>query len=227
MWAVILAAGLGTRLEREETHLPKPLVSIGNETFLDRLYRQLTPMVERIVVVGGHGFTYLQQWAKDKDNVETIMNPEYKDTGNSLSALLGLMIVPEKTDVILTDGDVVIAEEYIKKLAQTDGSAFLVSRTELDSEAMKASIEDGCIKALGKQIDGEGETTGMQRLSYRMVEEYIWHYDREKHIDGYYEDVLTELLDKECVKPIWVEKTQWIEIDTLEDMKRAKEIGLI
>ncbi|NOZ91814.1 NTP transferase domain-containing protein [bacterium 3DAC] len=227
MWTVILAAGLGTRLEREDTDKPKPLVSIGNETFLDRLYRMLKPYTDMFVIVGGHGYHYVESWAEDKDDVMTIQNPEYADTGNSLSALLGLMVVPEKQDVILTDGDVVIKKEYVEKLAGIGGSAFLVSKTELDEEAMKAKIEDGCIVRLGKGINGDGETVGMQKLSAKMVDNYIWHFDREKHIMGYYEDVLTEILTKECVKPIWVEKIHWAEIDTREDLQRAKEIGLI
>ncbi|GEM_PF-1787778 len=227
MWTVILAAGLGTRLEREDTDKPKPLVSIGNETFLDRLYRMLRPYTEKFVIVGGHGYHYVEAWAKGKDDVMTIQNPEYTNTGNSLSALLGLMVVPEKHDVILTDGDVVIKEEYIEKLASTKGSAFLISKTELDEEAMKAKIEDGCIVMLGKGINGDGETVGMQKLSDKMVENYIWHFDRKRHVMGYYEDVLTELLTKECVKAIWVNQTHWAEIDTKEDLQRAKEIGLI
>ncbi len=226
MWAVILAAGMGTRLQREERHLPKPLVNIGNETFLDRLTRQLSPYVDNIVIVGGHGYEYLTQWAEGKDIV-TIMNPEYENTGNSLSALLGLMMVPEGEDVILTDGDVIIKDIYVEKLAAWGGSAFLVSKTELDEEAMKAHTEGGCIRMLGKGISGEAETVGMQKLSSSMVNAYIWHYDRERHIDGYYEDVLAEMLDKECVKPLWVEKTDWTEIDTTEDIQRAQALGLI
>ncbi len=226
MWAVILSAGMGTRLEREERHLPKPLVKVGDETFLDRLMRQLSPYVDNIVIVGGHGYKYLTQWAEGKD-VITIINPEYENTGNSLSALLGLMMVPEGEDALLTDGDVIINDIYVERLATYGGSAFLVSKTELDDEAMKAHIEDGCIRRLGKGISGEAETVGMQKLSSSMVNTYIWHYDRERHIDGYYEDVLAEMLNKECVKPLWVEKTDWTEIDTKEDIERAKALGLI
>ncbi len=227
MWSVILAAGMGIRLQREETDKPKPLLSVGDETFLDRLYKMLNVFSEKIVVVGGHGYHYLEQWANDKENVITVFNPEYKDTGNSLSALLGLMLVPEKQSVILTDGDVLIKYQYLEILAKENGSAFLVSKTELDSEAMKAHIEDGCIVDLGKAIVGEAETIGMQKLSAKMVESYIWHFDRERHIDGYYEDVIRELLKKECIKPIWVKETDWAEVDTLEDLKRAKMLGLI
>jgi len=216
MWSVILAAGFGSRLNRKHRELPKPLISVGGTTFLDRLYRQLKPISEGIVVVGGHGFEYLRRWAEDKD-VILVFNRDYSSTQNSLSAVLGLSKVPGEEEAILTDGDLWIDDDAIDMLMNTGGSAVLVS-SGADEEAMKAEVKNGRVLRMSKALQSDYETAGIQRLSPELIHHMLKIYNPTDHSQLYYEEVISPLLKRHHMAAVEVPREKWIEVDTEEDL---------
>ncbi len=216
MWSVILAAGLGSRLNRKQKDIPKPLTPVGKTTFLDRLYRQLRPVSDGIVVVGGHGFQHLQRWAEDKD-VILVFNRDYLHTQNSLSAVLGLTHIPPGEDAILADGDLWIEDDVLNLLINVRGSAVLVS-TGADEEAMKVEIKNGRVLRMSKALESDYETTGIQRLSSKLIKQVIKAYNPRIHSQLYYEEVISPLLGRYHMVAVEVPREKWIEVDTEEDL---------
>ncbi|MDO4647800.1 MAG: nucleotidyltransferase family protein [Eubacteriales bacterium] len=69
MNCVILAAGYATRLYPLTENFPKPLLSVGGKTILDRLMENIaaTGRVERFVIVSNHRFAEIfEQWEKER-----------------------------------------------------------------------------------------------------------------------------------------------------------------
>lgn len=226
MWSVILAAGFGSRLNRKQRDIPKPLIPVGKTTFLDRLYRQLKPVSDGIVIVGGHGFQHLKKWAEDKD-VILVLNRDYMHTQNSLSAVLGLTRIPPGEDAILTDGDLWIEDDVLSLLINAKGSAVLVS-SGADEEAMKAEIRNGRVLRMSKMLNSDYETTGIQRLSSKLIEQMIKAYNPRIHAQLYYEEVISPLLGRHHMAAVEVPREKWIEVDTEEDLRQLmRRLGAI
>lgn len=89
--ALLLAAGLGTRLRPITLHTPKCLVSINGEPLLGRWLRQLEKTGCESVLVNTHHLAeqveaYLQSWQSLTMAVNTVYEPELLGTAGTLLA---------------------------------------------------------------------------------------------------------------------------------------------
>ena len=89
--ALLLAAGLGTRLRPLTLHTPKCLVRIGGEPLLGRWLRQLEQLGCEAVLVNTHYLAeqveaYLQSWQSSTMGVHTMHEPELLGTAATLLA---------------------------------------------------------------------------------------------------------------------------------------------
>ena len=87
--AVILAAGMGTRLRGVFSELPKGFVEVGGETLIARSLRLLSERgIRDTWIVAGHlGHAY-HDLAKDRPDVHVLDNPAYAETGSMASLAL-------------------------------------------------------------------------------------------------------------------------------------------
>ncbi len=89
--ALLLAAGLGTRLRPLTLHTPKCLVPIGGEPLLGRWLRQLEAAKCEAVLVNTHYLpeqvaNFLQNWQSDGMAVQVVHEPELLGTAGTLLA---------------------------------------------------------------------------------------------------------------------------------------------
>ena len=89
--ALLLAAGLGTRLRPLTLHTPKCLVPIGGEPLLGRWLRQLEQVGCEAVLVNTHYLAeqvedYLQSWQSPTMTVHTVHEPKLLGTAGTLLA---------------------------------------------------------------------------------------------------------------------------------------------
>jgi len=89
--ALLLAAGLGTRLRPLTMHTPKCLVSISGEPLLGRWLRQLEQAGTEAVLVNTHHLAeqvedYLQGWRSPTMTVRTVNEQELLGTAGTLRA---------------------------------------------------------------------------------------------------------------------------------------------
>ena len=89
--ALLLAAGLGTRLRPITVHTPKCLVSIGGEPLLGRWLRQLEAVGCEAVLVNTHYLAeqvqaFLEGWRSDGMALHTVHEPELLGTAGTILA---------------------------------------------------------------------------------------------------------------------------------------------
>jgi mannose-1-phosphate guanylyltransferase len=87
--ALLLAAGLGTRLRPLTLHTPKCLVTVGGEPLLGRWLRQLEAAGCEAVLVNTHHLSeqvksFLQGWRRDGLVVHSVHEPELLGTAGTL-----------------------------------------------------------------------------------------------------------------------------------------------
>jgi len=105
--AIILAAGMGTRLRPLTDEVPKALVKVGSESFFERQLRLLLAAgVRDVTVVTGYRADAFLPWS-GASGVELIHNERYADWNNLYSMHLAK---GRLGDTIVLDGDVWIGE---------------------------------------------------------------------------------------------------------------------
>jgi choline kinase len=236
--AVILVAGVGSRLRPLTDDRPKALVSLGGETILARALRILAAHgVERVVLATGYREDALRRaLATSPLHVEFVPNQDYATTQNSVSLALCEPALAGRGFFKL-DGDVVFQPEVLERLDDSDAPlAVAVDRTRsTDAEAMKFTLAGSSrtISAFGKGIPlsrSSGESIGIERVSagasQRLFEALRGHVARGS-VSLYYEDVYSELISEGALQAeaIDVGDLPWTEVDDLADLERARAVA--
>lgn len=119
MKAVILAAGIASRLRPLTDHKPKCLLEIGNKCLLERAITGLTVNgIREIVIVTGYLQEQIISFVKEKFpeiKVEFIYNEKYASTNNIYS----LWLAKERVlthEVLLLDSDILFDPALVKAL---------------------------------------------------------------------------------------------------------------
>lgn len=108
--AMVLAAGLGTRLRPLTNALPKPLVELNGRTLLDHAIDRLALAGVEYIVVNIHYMAAMmaaQLARRDRPRIEISQEPELLDTGGGVARvlpLLGEAFFVVNADVFWLDG---------------------------------------------------------------------------------------------------------------------------
>jgi NDP-sugar pyrophosphorylase family protein len=87
MDAVIMAAGLGTRLRPHTLHTPKPLLPVQGRPILDWLFGALPPQVDRVLVVTHYLADQVDRYVSEQKHVRearTVFQDQPQGTGDAL-----------------------------------------------------------------------------------------------------------------------------------------------
>ena len=96
MKAVLLAAGLGSRLSKYTRETPKCLVQIGHTNILIHTLASLLEIgIEEVIIATGHCHEKIGDWVAqqfDGDGIRLVHNPDYlKGSGSSLKRAINEM----------------------------------------------------------------------------------------------------------------------------------------
>src|SRR5205085_5655392 len=92
MDAIILAAGLGTRLRPHTLHTPKPLLPVQGRPILDWSLGALPPAVDRVVVVVHYLAEQVEAYLAGQSHFRhwnTVFQEKPRGTGDALRACRG------------------------------------------------------------------------------------------------------------------------------------------
>ncbi len=174
MKAVILAAGVGSRLAPLTNDRPKVLVEVLGKSIL---FRQLDWLAAAgiasrdVIVVGGYRIAALRDALGGAGHAcEVVLNDKYEPWGNFYSLQVAEPFV-RGHEFLQLDGDVILDAKILPRMIAAPGDALLATdpTAELDDDAMKVQLDAaGHVKALSKTIDPAvcmGEYIGVTKLS--------------------------------------------------------------
>lgn len=117
--AIILAAGLGSRLKENTVDKPKCLVEVAEVPMLSRMLAGLMEIgISNVVIVVGYMKEHIISHVRAKFPelcVEFVVNSDYAKTGSVRSLEIGLERIQNQS-VLIIEADVVIRSERIKAL---------------------------------------------------------------------------------------------------------------
>ena len=237
MKAVILAAGVGSRLAPLTNDRPKVLVEVAGRSFLfrqlDRLAAAGIPARD-VVVVGGYRIDMLRrELARGGYDCTIVMNEKYDVWNNFYSVLVaGRQLAGH--DFLQLDGDVILDAKLLPRLLAAPGEAVLAVdvRPELDDETMKVQVEGTRITAVSKQLDPAtclGEYIGITKLSAaagKAVLEDLTRFEAEGLTHEYYDHAYHRLTSSGRVPfgLVDVHDCKTLEIDNRADLDRAEAL---
>ncbi len=220
MQAVILAAGLGTRLYPLTQHQPKGLLRVaGRELLYRHLYLLSREGIKDFVLVVNktHQRAFTKFLKKHHFNAHLVINP-YPERGNGYSLFLAQPFI--KGPFVLTMSDHVYEPDFVKAALQSQGLIYDPKARFVDpQEATKVWCEGGQVKDIGKDLTRyHGLDTGFFLLDPEIFQV------TEKLVLKQGEVSLAEVIKAAQVPCTPLEGLFWMDVDTPYDLKRATEI---
>ena len=238
MKAIILAAGVGSRIRPMTDDCPKTLLKIGEVTILERMLTNIQACgINDVIFVLGYLQEKIEAFVKDTfPNLKThfIVNDRYAETNTGYSLMLAEELVMGSSFVKF-DADVVFDRKILEKLLACDDQNYLCidKNIQLDAEEIKVVVDrnDRIIKA-SKTVrpnDAMGESIGIEKISsdtagLLFAELRAMMGQAENHQE-YYEGAYERLIKKNV--PFYtldITGLNWAEIDTKNDFDAACSI---
>lgn len=232
MKALILAAGLGTRLAPITNDRPKSLVEVNGKAILMKQIENLRVNdVVDITIVSGYKAEILKKVVHERyPEIKIIESVDYATTNNMYSAYLGREFVGGSA-YLMMNADVFYDASVIKALLECKAeNAIVTDIGHYLEESMKVIEKDGRLIQISKTIT-EGEALGtsidVYKFSadggaafFRKCAEYI---EEKKELKMWSEvalnDILSDVVFRAC--PL---VGRWFEIDNHDDLAYAEKI---
>jgi choline kinase len=237
MKAVILAAGMASRLRPYTLDTPKCLLKTGEKTILGRTIDNLVEnSITDIVIVTGFLGNMIKEFTASAYpglNIEFIENSVFETTNNIYSLWLTRHAL-ENSGMILLDSDIVFDHFIIKKLlASGKADCIALVKHELSAEEIKVRTDGNSrILEIGKEVkidEAAGESIGIEVFSAEMTRKLFRAIDRkvnaEHRPDIFYEAAFQQLIDEgNSIYTVDISEYFCMEIDTPEDFRLANQL---
>ena len=242
--ALIIAAGLGSRLKKHTENLPKCMLDFGGKTLLQRqLDAYKKNSITDISVIRG----YKKEKIKYK-GLKYFENTDYKNNNILNSIFYAEDFI--NGNIIISYSDILFDSTVVKRLLKSnhdisvvvdiDWRGYYVGRkdhpiSEAENVIFNSNNE---VEKIGKINTGteevHGEFIGMIKLTDRGAQIFKEHFHRLKKIfwnkpfqrakifqKAYLTDFIQELVDIGIKVHCVIIESGWKEIDTVEDYKKA------
>jgi len=228
--AVILAAGIGSRLKGTVDDRPKGFIHFGNLPIIEESIAKLTRIgITKIVIVTGYHSEYYEKLKEKYPFVDTIKNQEFDKTGSMYSLFTAKKLI--ESDFLLLESDLIYEYNALQVIQNSlFGNCILLSGATKSGDEVYVGIHENRIVNLSKN-HGEikkvgGELVGISKISYDLYKLMVEHSEKQfkKNPQYQYEDCLTDLSSLKEINYELVEDLAWIEIDDENHFKKAKEI---
>ncbi len=236
MIAVILAAGMASRLRPLTNNTPKCLLDVKGRSLLERSMDSLMASgVSDFVIVTGYLNHMIEEFVAkrygDSIRVTFIHNEVYDSTNNIYSLWLARKAVDGK-QFLLLDSDLLYDPQIAKHVIDSASDNVLtLIRHELGEEEMKVVIgADGNITEISKTCSpaaAAGESLGIEKIGAAYSKALYVELDKmmnEEHLENKFYELAFERLIKQGHTYTVFDASDYFscELDTVADFENAK-----
>lgn len=225
MRAILLAAGMGTRLRPLTLETPKPLIKVNGESMIERQIRSLREIgIDEIIVVTG----YLKEkfeFLKEKYGVKLIYNDKYNIYNNIYTMYL---VKDYLKNSYVIEGDIYLNKNFLKKDIEMS-SYFSAPKYGYSNEwILRSDKEDNVINIETGSEDGEYIMCGVSYWNesdasfiVNKLEECI---GSRNFTDLFWDDIVKDNIGNMNIKIEKIKDNDVYEIDSLEDLQKINDI---
>lgn len=231
--AVILAAGLGSRLHRLLGDLPKPLLAVGGRTLIERSVQRLERHgLASLTVVVGYGADVLRpELERLAPGARIVGNPDPEENGSMRSLALAVEAWREglPSEVLVVEGDLLYGVDALEELssAPSADATVLCSTPTGAGDEVWVTGEEGRVSGIGKvAAPGApvlGELVGLSRIGREVLRAMVAGHREggEATAREHYEERLAAVGARYQVRARVVPGLVWAEIDDASHLARA------
>ena len=225
MRAIILAAGMGTRLRPLTLKTPKPLIPVQGEPMAERQIKFLHEKgIKDIIIVTGYlneSFHYLQE----KYGVKLVHNDKYNEYNNLYTMYLVKEFLP---NAFVLEGDVYLNRNILDETV-TESTYFSARKSNFNNEWMLKIGADGYLDNI--VVGSDDEELIMCGVSYWSQEdgEFLKAKLEQAVEQGGFEQLFWDNLVKDSLDELKInvrelKSDDLFEIDSLDELNELEEL---
>jgi len=239
--ALILAAGLGSRLQSLTENQPKTLVEVNGKAILHHQLISLSAagITECVIAIGHKGSMIKERFGSQYESIQLhyIENALFATTNNIYS--LYLLKDHLNQACLLLEGDVLVEDSILQDLISNEAPNIAVVdhvTAEADGTILYADsnhVTKMILKEQQNELTNTAsalKTVNIYKFSKKMLNDYLSPLLEQAisqgHNNIFYESILSEIIEQKTIliAPMIVSSKKWAEIDNLEDLIEAKDI---
>lgn len=234
MRAIILCAGLGSRMAKLTEEFPKCMVEVHSKRIIDNTIEALIERgINDICILSGYLAEILENYLANKYpsvNFTFIRSTNYDKTNNIYSLWLAREYMGEEFFII--EGDVFCDKELIKEFP-TDNNYWMVDDFCKFKEGCRLTVNKDVISEVSIirdpsiiSSDNEYKSCGVLFIKNNRSE-FKNLLDKEilaGNVNVYFDNYIGKHLDLFKMKIYHVENKAWFEIDDEQDLEKASKL---
>lgn len=232
MTYIILAAGKGTNLQPLTLKTPKSLYKLDRySTVLQRMVRTIRKydLKAEIVVVAGFMYDHLLK-EMERENVIIVRNPFYACTGSIASVWFAKKYL-ERDNVTIINSDIVTEDKLVADVIckHTDKPYVLVDSSKKTGK-YNVQVQDNRICVMSKSLSTfyaqYVSVTKLDAVSARFLLEEVDSMINDEMYDQVFEDALVQMIFENDFDLYYkdIKGYSWAEVDTVDDLIKAREV---
>lgn len=244
--AVILAAGVGSRMQSNFENIPKCLVDLNGTNSISHILYCLSQcgIDEAIIVVGYKAANIRQQIGESIYNIKVtyVYNQYYNYHGCEYSLAVSAKAIEEADKIVITEGDLLMPVEYYKEFIQNKyENAVAIRNAEINPQRSVVAIGEKLVEKfvydkehidVFKFIDNKkmiiGESMQLWKFGGECKNELVKLLKKFQESisctpnleNGLYS--INLLLQKYQLNPILIQGNNWINLNTIEDVQKGR-----
>lgn len=231
MKALIMAAGVGSRISRHLQGQPKCCVDLKGKALIRHTVELLNKKgINEIAIVTGYQEKYIHQ-ALEGCSYTRYFNPFFRVTNSISSAWFARDFLTSGDDIMIMNGDVFFEDSVLDIiLSETRSPVMISDSSRIDDADYRFNWSDDKLRKYGKELSNE-DTTG-EYVGIGVLKASDIYPFRQRIIDAvtsedyscWWEDIIYRTVDEG--KDIFVNDVVghfWAEVDYIEDYERIKQ----
>lgn len=223
--AVILAAGVGSRLKGTLDDRPKGFIKLGERAIIEEsIIKLIHANITDIVIVTGYHQEFYERLSEKFAVIRTIWNLDFAGSGSMRSFCVAAPCI--NSDFLLLESDLSYEYEALQTLQSSSlDSCILLSGETGSGDEVYVGVSGQRIVNMSKKRSDitclGGELVGISKISQELYRRMINIFP--KKCQYHYEDCLTDISGDIAIHYHYIEDLAWTEIDDENQLTRAQE----